>query len=783
MTFAEEVGAYRFRLFGPRFRAASDGRYRLPRPDGSSATVLASPQLVLETNNVDLGPVEAELKAPLRELSMIPKTSALACGAVVNAAVRHMPKDLAFVSTGVGDGFMFLAGIHGNDRKACVGIDDFGGAGSSREAFRARFDARRSGRHSFFEGSYRDYFGGGAVPRIGVLLHDRNHSHEHGLEGLRAAEPFLADDSLIILDDPNQDGLREGVLDFIRHSRLSWRVVLDERTAGEHPTLWNGLMALRAGGGGPDPPLELTTETGLVDPAEVRVHDPSRHPPRVTVLHYRNPWVGVQDYPNLEIIGLHRGERLTEAFESSTGEYVVVLDPDVELTPDALSEAVREAESGSPLIRDTPRAAMARESGTDLDCVGAESAVRRVWRSVSRAEHRRNGAGSRMHRPIAQAEYFPSWGQTFDDRDGPQTVTVARGLSVTRDNLVALDLDPHMDDVDREIAVRFARGLRLEGPAARCSRVPDGVVAGRVGAVLTPDRRWLTESVGAVTRAWPELVLDDHGGVEVTDPPRDSDERVATVVCERRRTWWTENFGHWTFDVLTRVAMLLRAEVPDDVKLLVPEPVLAFQRETLVTLGIADDRILPWDGKPTRFRTVYAPTARSGPPFLFPAAVELLRELGASARKTTPGRRLFVSRRQLGFTTRIANEKRLLEVAKGFGFEEVIPERLPYSEQLRRFSEAEVVVGPHGSGLANAIFMARGTGMCELAPARLHAEKVPNFWNLAACGSQRYGLCVASGRRVDPKRFRRVLRDVVLSARRGPSPAEPAVERRQAQKA
>jgi hypothetical protein len=40
MTFAEEVGAYRFRLLGPRFRPATDRRYRLPRPDGTSATVL-----------------------------------------------------------------------------------------------------------------------------------------------------------------------------------------------------------------------------------------------------------------------------------------------------------------------------------------------------------------------------------------------------------------------------------------------------------------------------------------------------------------------------------------------------------------------------------------------------------------------------------------------------------------------------------------------------------------------------------------------------------------------
>jgi hypothetical protein len=730
--------------------------------------VLESSQLVLETNNVYLGAMEAELKAPLRELSAICETPGLACGAVVNAAVRHMPEGLAFVATGVGGGFMLLAGMLGNDQKTCVGIDDFSGAGGVRDAFRARFDARRGRRHSFFEGGYRDYFESGAVPPIGVFLQEADHSYEHRLDTLRVAEPFFADDCRIVVDHANRDAPRQATLDFVRDSRLSWRVLLDGRTAaGSHPTLWNGLMVLEAGGRGPDSPVELATETRLIDPVEVGGPHRRHHPPRVTVLHYRNPWVGVQEYPELEIIGLKPWTSVREAFERSTGQYVVVLDPDVELSSDALSEAVREVEGGAPLARSAPP--------------GWTSALSRLRHSLSSGA-RRDGEGPRRHRPLAQAEYFPSWSESFDDGHAPQTVTVARALSVTRDNLVALDLDPGLADMEREIEVRFAPGLRLEGPAARCSRVPGGVVAGRVGAVLTPDGGWLVESVGAVTRASPELALDDHGRVELAEPPRESDERVATVACELRRAWWTENYGHWTFDVLTRVAMLLRAGVPEDVKLLIPEPVLPFHRATLVGLGIAEHRILPWDGRPTRFRTVYVPTARPAPPFLFPAGVELLRELGASAREAAPERRLFVSRRQLGRTTRISNEEELLEVAGAFGFVEVMPETLPYSEQLRTFSEAEVVAGAHGSGLANAIFMARGTGMCELAPARLHAQKLPNFWNLAACGRQPYGLCVGSGRRVDPKRFKRVLREVVASARRERSRAEPAAER-EAQKA
>jgi capsular polysaccharide biosynthesis protein len=534
----------------------------------------------------------------------------------------------------------------------------------------------------------------------------------------------MALDCVVIIDRSGLGESRRAALDFTRASGLSWRVVLDQPTCGKHPTLGDGLLVLQAGDG-PGQPVALATETSLVEPVELESDVPNGRSPLVTVLHYRNPWVGIQDYPHLEILALKHGASLTEAFENSTGDYVVVVDGDVRLTSGAVSEAVRSAER-------------------------------------QRAPTRGRARG-RRYRPLAQAEYFPSWRRSFDDKPGPQTVTVAPESTVQRDNLVALDLDPQLDDPAQELAARLGGGS-LEGPAAQCSRVPGGVVAGRAGAVLTADGGWLVESVGSRSRAWPDLALDDDGRVGLTGPVRSSDLEVAVVVCERRRAWWTANFGHWTLEVLTRAAILLHSGAPADVKLLVPEPVLPFQRETLAGLGIDDSRILAWDGGPTRFRTVYVPTAHSTPPFLFPAGVELLHRFAYGARSALPWRRLFVSRRKIRRTApRISNERELLAIAANLGFVEIRPEALPYAKQMRRFAEAEIVVGAHGSGLANAVFMAPGTAMFELAPARLPEGKVRNFWDLAACARQRYGLCVAPGRSVDPERFRRVLADVVQS--------------------
>jgi hypothetical protein len=90
------------------------------------------------------------------------------------------------------------------------------------------------------------------------------------------------------------------------------------------------------------------------------------------------------------------------------------------------------------------------------------------------------------------------------------------------------------------------------------------------------------------------------------------------------------------------------------------------------------------------------------------------RRLGLErARRPRPWRRLFVSRRD-ATKRRIANEAALLTALRPLGFEPIVPGGLTFAEQVTMFSSAELVVGPHGAGLANALFMPRGSAVLEL---------------------------------------------------------------------
>jgi hypothetical protein len=90
------------------------------------------------------------------------------------------------------------------------------------------------------------------------------------------------------------------------------------------------------------------------------------------------------------------------------------------------------------------------------------------------------------------------------------------------------------------------------------------------------------------------------------------------------------------------------------------------------------------------------------------------RRLGLEcARPLRPWRRLFVSRRDAS-KRRVANEAPLLTALRPLGFELIVPGGLTFAEQVTMFSSAELVVGPHGAGLANALFMPRGGAVLEL---------------------------------------------------------------------
>jgi capsular polysaccharide biosynthesis protein len=70
-------------------------------------------------------------------------------------------------------------------------------------------------------------------------------------------------------------------------------------------------------------------------------------------------------------------------------------------------------------------------------------------------------------------------------------------------------------------------------------------------------------------------------------------------------------------------------------------------------------------------------------------------------------RKVYLSRRLRG-GRRPLNEEEISAYLAARGFEIVLPEKLSFTEQVRLFQEASVVVAANGSSLMNAVFSAPG---------------------------------------------------------------------------
>jgi hypothetical protein len=93
---------------------------------------------------------------------------------------------------------------------------------------------------------YRDYFQKVHSGMIGFYIYDGDHSYENQLEGLQIADPFLAKDALVLIDDTNTPAARQATFDFISQKKGEYQLLLDEPTTRNcHPTFWNGIMIVQ----------------------------------------------------------------------------------------------------------------------------------------------------------------------------------------------------------------------------------------------------------------------------------------------------------------------------------------------------------------------------------------------------------------------------------------------------------------------------------------------------------------------------------------------------------
>jgi hypothetical protein len=191
------------------------------------------------------------------------------------------------------------------------------------------------------------------------------------------------------------------------------------------------------------------------------------------------------------------------------------------------------------------------------------------------------------------------------------------------------------------------------------------------------------------------------------------------------------SYGHWLCDNLSALIDLLQPVLQGRLQLLVPT-LWPWQRRSLELLGVPSSAIVeinePIVGGDDLICHSYNwrnHLARSGP-----VLAEVFQRMRAGkingAGSTGRPAMIYVSRSKIE-TPRVFAEEAVLETALArLGFVTVRPESMTLDEQIVTFSCARVVVGPHGSGLANAGFAPPGCLIVEILPSLMaRAQLLP----------------------------------------------------------
>jgi len=240
--------------------------------------------------------------------------------------------------------------------------------------------------------------------------------------------------------------------------------------------------------------------------------------------------------------------------------------------------------------------------------------------------------------------------------------------------------------------------------------IDNGYVYSSFGFILTADNK-LIEDLSF------ELVADDPkkhhvfsiNDLLVTNVTKENIAVLASCASDR-------NYYHWLIETLPRLDLLNRCNIHID-KYFVPYH-HSFQIETLNILGIPDSKILKADKKTfIRAKNLIVPSLLCDytrikeknnfgqPKYIYKWICSFLRNslMPDNFSEEYNYKRIFISR-QNAAVRKIENEKEVNDFLSKYGFEKVILEDMSVIEQISLFNSAEVIVSPHGAGLANLVF-------------------------------------------------------------------------------
>jgi hypothetical protein len=188
--------------------------------------------------------------------------------------------------------------------------------------------------------------------------------------------------------------------------------------------------------------------------------------------------------------------------------------------------------------------------------------------------------------------------------------------------------------------------------------------------------------------------------------------------------YWHFNYHHWLIECLARIKYLNDFDRQKKLKVIVPNNMSNFQKDSLKLFDIPEENLI-YMNKNYRFKKLYFPSLGNfSPDEIFWLRNHIFSKLNIIPRAE---KKYYISRNDAN-QRRLSNEKEIIEILINQGFEILELSKISFEEQVKIFSQAKIIIAPHGAGMTNMIFSPSECTMIELAPN----DQVNHcFWLLA----------------------------------------------------
>jgi capsular polysaccharide biosynthesis protein len=265
--------------------------------------------------------------------------------------------------------------------------------------------------------------------------------------------------------------------------------------------------------------------------------------------------------------------------------------------------------------------------------------------------------------------------------------------------------------------------MRKEGydlSSRKVCEIQDALVMGKTGIVMDSEGNWIDASVEPKSVENEIQLLSPKTRYQAIKQQKDSSKpsdgsshlKSAISLLTHIKTQPT-SYAHYLLEYFPMLLHLsvYETETGKKPKIIIENNSPDYVREGLEMLGYSGERIVEWNNGFAKVDRLVLPFSsiahyEPGKSLMSPTEYRWLQQQSLSSVSDTEQRadgRFYISRQKTE-KRHVTNFNEIKPILDDFDIEVIYAEDMSIEEQVRKFSEGELFVGPHGAGLFNTLF-------------------------------------------------------------------------------